>query len=204
MVDAQGRPATYTGSGCFQWAGGLTGEGYAIQGNILTGPDVVQAMEAAYLESGRSLPRRLYRALLAGDQAGGDRRGRQSAAIIVVKPQGGYGGFNDVWVDYRVDDHPDPVGRLGDLLDLHDLYFGSSPVEDQVALDGDPCKRLQEIMSRLQYYQGDATGVYDAETRKALGAFIGSENFEDRTYLDSGRMDRPVYEYLIRKFGEKP
>ena len=94
LVDADGQSATFTGNKCHDWAGGLTGNGYAIQGNILTGPEVVQAMEKAYLESEGDLAARLFAALFSGDRAGGDRRGRQSAAILVVQPKGGYGGFN--------------------------------------------------------------------------------------------------------------
>ncbi|HEY6074719.1 MAG TPA: DUF1028 domain-containing protein, partial [Anaerolineales bacterium] len=124
IVDAQGCSASYTGKGCFQWAGSLAGPGYAIQGNILSSERVVKAMEKAFISSKGDLPIRLYRALRAGDRAGGDRRGRQSAAILVVKPGAGYGGFNDRWLDYRVDDHEDPVTRLGELLEIHELYFG--------------------------------------------------------------------------------
>ncbi len=116
LVDLKGHSATFTGSGCFSWAGGLNGEGYAIQGNILAGGKVVPAMEKAFLKAKGNLPARLFAALKAGDRAGGDKRGRQSAAIYVVKPNGGYGGYLDRWIDYRVDDHDDPVPRLGELL----------------------------------------------------------------------------------------
>jgi len=96
---------------------------------------------------------RLYRSLLAGDQAGGDRRGRQSAAIYIVKPEGGYGGFNDRWVDYRLDDHVDPVPALGELLQLHDLYFGESDPDDKLPLAGENLVTLQQILTRLDYYR---------------------------------------------------
>jgi uncharacterized Ntn-hydrolase superfamily protein len=127
LVDAKGRSATFTGSDCHEWAGGKTGKHYAIQGNILTGPETIDAMEKAFLQTGNDLPSRLLASLLAGDRAGGDRRGKQSAAIFVVKPEGGYGGHNDRWIDYRVDDHSDPVSELANLLELHRLYFGKSP-----------------------------------------------------------------------------
>jgi uncharacterized Ntn-hydrolase superfamily protein len=202
LVDKNGGVATYTGTTCHEWAGGLTGEGFAVQGNILAGRQVVQAMADAYIESSGHLAWRLYHALLAGDRAGGDRRGRQSAAILVVKPRGGYGGFNDRWVDYRVDDHPDPVKRLADLLELHDLYFGDSPFEDQVALTGEILRELQALMARLGYYQGDLHGGYDSKTRTALESFIGNENFEDRTDFEAGRIDRPVLDYLLSHYLE--
>lgn len=200
LVDAQGRSATFTGSECYEWAGGKTGEGYAIQGNILTGPEVVQAMEKAYLEDSGSFPWRLHGALFAGDRAGGDRRGRQSAAILVVKPGGGYGGFIDRWVDYRVDDHPDPVVRLGELLSLRDLYFEKSPKEDQVRLEGETLRRLQNILTRGGYYEGPEHGIYDSSTRTALEAMIGNENFEERFDPEMGFIDRPVIEHLLARF----
>ncbi len=127
IVDAHGGAATFTGKECFSWAGGVTSPGHAIQGNILASDQVVPSMQKAFLETKGELPGRLFAALLAGDRSGGDRRGRQSAAIYVVKPKGGYGGYIDRWIDYRVDDHPDPVLRLGELLELHNLYFGKSP-----------------------------------------------------------------------------
>lgn len=202
LVDAQGRSATYTGSSCFVWAGGLSGDGFAIQGNILAGEQVILAMEASLRENTeKTIIWRLYNALLAGDQAGGDRRGKQSAAILVVKAQAGYAGFNDRWVDYRVDDHHEPVKRLGELLNLHELYFGKSPLEERVRLVGDPLRQLQEIMAKFGYYRGHFHGEYDAPTQTALRAFIGNENFEDRTNFDAGLIDRPVLEHLLSRFG---
>lgn len=202
LVDAQGRSATYTGSSCFVWAGGLSGDGFAIQGNILAGEQVILAMEASLRENTeKTIIWRLYNALLAGDQAGGDRRGKQSAAILVVKDQAGYAGFNDRWVDYRVDDHHEPVKKLGELLNLHELYFGKSPLEERVRLVGDPLRQLQEIMAKFGYYRGHFHGEYDAPTQTALRAFIGNENFEDRTNFDAGLIDRPVLEHLLSRFG---
>lgn len=201
IVDRQGRAATFTGKSCFDWAGGLTGENFAAQGNILAGAGVVQAMADVFRKSEGNLARRLLDALRAGDDAGGDRRGKQSAAILVVKEGAGYGGFNDRWIDFRVDDHIEPVHRLGELLDLHDLYFEESPVEDRVRLFGEPLKNIQAILKRLDYYHGSQNGVYDPTTRTAFEAFIGNENFEERVDLASGWIDRPVYDYLIQRFG---
>ena len=119
VVDATGKSATFSGSACLEWAGGRHGEDYAVQGNILTAEEVVVAMERAFLEnSGRPLAERLYAALVAGDEAGGDSRGKQSAAILVVRDKAGYGGFTDRAVDIRVDDHAEPMKEIGRLLDL--------------------------------------------------------------------------------------
>ncbi len=126
LVDAKGHSATFTGKCCVEWAGGVNGPGYAIQGNILTGAEVINSMEHAFLETKGELPERLFAALEAGNRAGGDRRGKQSAALYVAKPKAGYGGHNDRWMDYRVDDHLNPIPRLGELLELHHLYFGKS------------------------------------------------------------------------------
>ncbi len=117
VVDGKGRSATYTGADCVPWAGGRSGPGYAVQGNILTGENVVVEMERVFLESqGEALAQRLFLALEAGEGAGGDSRGKQSAAIVVVRERAGYGGFSDKAVDLRVDDHADPVGELGRLV----------------------------------------------------------------------------------------
>ena len=119
VVSAGGSSATYTGEGCIEWAGGRHGPGYAVQGNILEGADVVAEMERAFLDSeGKPLAERLYAALQAGDGAGGDSRGRQSAAILVVRARGGYAGFTDRAIDVRVDDHADPFAEIGRLLGL--------------------------------------------------------------------------------------
>lgn len=199
LVDLEGGAATFTGSSCFEWAGGLTGPGYAVQGNLLTGPEVVQAMEKAFRETKGELPGRLYAALQAGSLAGGDRRGRQSAALYVAKPHGGYGGHLDRWIDYRVDDHIDPIPRLGELLELHHLYFGKSPASQRVKLQGEIALELQKIMNGLGYYC-PVNSRYDDTTREAFRAFIGNENFEERADPDKGWIDRPILDYLLKKF----
>jgi len=123
IVDVDGGAASHTGQACLDWAGSLIGDGYAIQGNLLTGVEVVEAMEASWhdvSDPGVTLAHRLMAALRAGDAAGGDRRGRQSAAILVVREGAGYGGLDDIEVDLRVDDHEDPIGELDHLLELSD------------------------------------------------------------------------------------
>jgi uncharacterized Ntn-hydrolase superfamily protein len=200
LVDAKGGAATFTGEDCYDWAGGLTGEHFAVQGNILTGLEVIEAMAASYKSSQSPFPDRLLAALLAGDQAGGDRRGRQSAALLLVRAGAGYAGFNDRWLDYRVDDHADPIPRLIELAQLHQLYFGQSEREDQVSLEGQPLQQLQRIMDKLGYYQGAPDGVLTAETKQSLRAFLGNENFEERIDLKAGLIDKPVLDFLKDKF----
>jgi uncharacterized Ntn-hydrolase superfamily protein len=194
LVDAKGSSATFTGSGCFAWAGGATGKGYAIQGNILKSGRVVPAMEKAFLKTTGSLPDRLHASLLAGDRAGGDKRGRQSAAIYVVKPKGGYGGYIDRWIDCRVDDHEDPVPRLGELLELHDLYFGKSTVEERVDLSGKHLSQITDILTKEGYLKKDRG------FQSAFNEFIGNENFEERADPNAKWIDKPILKYLLKKF----
>ncbi|MGE5400202.1 MAG: DUF1028 domain-containing protein [Ignavibacteriales bacterium] len=123
IVSADGKSVTYTGSKCLPWAGGRNGKNYAVQGNILAGESVVTSMEDAFLKTKGALGERLYAALMAGDKAGGDARGKQSAALIVVKDKAGYGGFNDRAIDIRVDDSPEPFKELGRLLDYAQMNY---------------------------------------------------------------------------------
>ena len=201
FVDKNGNSATYTGKGCFEWAGGLSGEGFCVQGNILVGEGVIRAMTEAFETTEGDLPHRLVSALYAGDRAGGDRRGRQSAGLLVVKPGGGYGGLNDRWIDYRVDDHEDPVPRLLELLELHHLYFEKSPPEEEHSIEDEVCSNLQRMMINHGYLSEQASGEYDHSTQQALREFLGNENFEERADFENGRIDAPVYEFLRRKFG---
>ncbi|MCX7623602.1 MAG: DUF1028 domain-containing protein, partial [Thermomicrobium sp.] len=196
IVDARGGTATFTGSGCHAWAGGRTGPGYAVQGNILAGPDVVDAMAHAFETTSGPLAVRLLAALAAGDRAGGDRRGRQSAALLVVKERGGYGGYTDRYIDLRVDDHTDPVAELQRLYEIWRLYFEKPDPADRLSLRGELLVELQELMRTLGYYQGPAHGAWDEATRAAYATLIGNENFEERIPLDADWIDRAVLAYL--------
>ena len=169
IVDRAGGAATFTGSQCHSWAGGRTGDGWAAQGNILTGPEVVDALAETFEKTDGSLSARLAKALLAGDRAGGDRRGRQSAVLLVVSESGGYGGGSDVLVDLRVDDHPDPVLELQRLLDLHTLYFGKP--EETLPLEGALADEVAAKLNALGYKDlGDWAGVENYEERMVPGA----------------------------------
>jgi uncharacterized Ntn-hydrolase superfamily protein len=194
VVDARGGAATFTGMECFDWAGGTTGDGYCCQGNILAGPQVIDAMRQSFESASGELARRLVAALSAGDDAGGDRRGRQSASVLVVRAGGGYGGTTDRALDLRVDDHLDPVAELGRLLDLHRLYFPR--LEDLEFLDIDEglARELKTLLSRLGYDAGGGEG-YDDDLRSALYAYSGTENLEER-WTDDARIERGVLEQL--------
>ena len=197
VVDARGQAATFTGSECFDWAGGVTGEHYAAQGNILVGAETVDAMARAYEETAGDLGARLLAALDAGQEAGGDSRGKQSAALVVVREGGGYGGDNDRVLDLRVDDHPDPIRELIRIRDLHTLYFGETKPEDVVAVDGDVRKEVVDALLRSGYLQEedarDEAG--DGAILDALSAYIRTENFEEREQR-RGFLDRAVLEYM--------
>jgi uncharacterized Ntn-hydrolase superfamily protein len=186
VVDENGQAATYTGAACEPWAGGATGYGYAIQGNILAGSRVVALMEEAWLASDQRGPlsRRLLAALTAGDTAGGDSRGKQSAALYVVGAGAGYGG-SDVLVDLRVDDHEEPVAELARLLDMHDLVYGRPDPDTLLDLDGP----LAAEVSRLLSDRG-----YSGDPDQALAAWAGRENLEMRVV--AGRIDPLVLEHL--------
>jgi uncharacterized Ntn-hydrolase superfamily protein len=195
VVGPDGDGATFTGESCHAWAGGVAGDGYAIQGNILTGPEVVAAMEAAWLGAATEprLARRLLAALRAGDEAGGDRRGRQSAAVLVVAPKQGYGGTSDVVVDLRTDDHTDPVGELTRLLDLHTLYFDKPAPESLLDLVGPLAEEVSGKLAALGHPPADDT---PAALDAALATWAGIENLEER--IVAGQIDPLVLEHLRR------
>jgi uncharacterized Ntn-hydrolase superfamily protein len=190
VVDRDGRAATFTGSGCFDWAGGRAGQGYAAQGNILVSEATVAALAETFERTaGASLPERLVAALEAAQAAGGDRRGQQSASLLVVRKDGGYGGLTDVVVDLRVDDHPRPIEELRRLLGLHELFFGETPEDEWLAVDEDLAAELRERLARL--------GYGEAELRAAFEAWAGTENLEERV-RGIERID-PVVLHELRK-----
>jgi uncharacterized Ntn-hydrolase superfamily protein len=184
IVDAEGGAASHTGPACLDWAGSLTGDGYAIQGNVLTGEEVVLAMQAAWEESDPDAPlaRRLLAALAAGDEAGGDRRGRQSAAILVVREEAGYGGLDDIAVDLRVDDHTAPVTELARLLDLNDLYLTASTEDEKVPV-------TPEIRAELEAHAQER-GHRDVQ------AWVGTENYEMRVDPELAWIDQRILDIV--------
>jgi uncharacterized Ntn-hydrolase superfamily protein len=195
VVDARGRAATFTGEECFEWAGGVVGEHYAAQGNILVGRETVEAMARTYEDAEGGLAGRLLAALDAGQVAGGDSRGRQSAALLVVREGGGYGGDNDRVVDLRVDDHPDPIKELIRIRDLHTLYFGETRPEDVVAVEGSVREEVATLLRWLGYLEAHAD---DEALLDTLSAYIRTENFEEREQ-ERGYLDRAVLEFMREK-----
>jgi uncharacterized Ntn-hydrolase superfamily protein len=193
IVDSDGRSATYTGSGCLDWAGGVAQGDFAAQGNILAGPDVVAAMAETFSRKQGCLADRLIASLRAGQEKGGDRRGQQSAALLIVKPSGGYGGLNDRYIDLRVDDDPEPIEELSRILELHKLYFFTAAPEDVLPIDS----VLADELCRLLVKAGalpQATS-FDADAQAALVRFMHKENLEDRVRTD-GTIDRQTLNYL--------
>ncbi|MEV7327268.1 DUF1028 domain-containing protein [Micromonospora sp. NPDC093244] len=191
VVAATGPGESWTGSACHPWAGGRTGDGWAAQGNILTGPEVVDALADAWL-AGSTLPfaERLVAALRAGDEAGGDRRGRQSAGLLVVERGGGYGGRSDVLVDLRVDDHPDPITELGRLLAVHTMLFSRPDPATLLDLSGAVADEVAALLTALGHQvAGDGPEA-------ALVSWAGLENLEER--LVPGRIDPVVLTHLRR------
>jgi uncharacterized Ntn-hydrolase superfamily protein len=188
VVAPEGPGATFTGDSCHPWAGGVSGDGYAIQGNMLAGPQVVAEMETTWLAGAGEdrLAYRLLAALRAGDLAGGDRRGRQSAALLVAARGMGYGGTSDVWVDLRVDDHPDPVSEMARLLALHTLYFERPDPATLVPLTGETAAEVRDRLAEA--------GYADEDLDEALASWAGVENLEER--IVAGAIDPLVLDWL--------
>lgn len=202
LVDAYGRAAAHTGEECFDWAGHIVGDGYACAGNILVGEDTVRAMAETFQAATHDpFPERMVTALAAGQAAGGDSRGQQSAALLVVRTGGGYGGRDDRYIDLRVDDHVEPIIELRRILDLHRLYLTKSSLEDLIAIDEDIARELQAILQKAGHYQGEVTGVYDETTKKALWDLYGIENLEERWHDEL--IDAIALEFLRQRFGSK-
>ena len=201
MVDAGGLAVSYSGTDCDDWAGGRTGEGYACQGNVLVGGAVLDAMAETFENAKGALPDRLHAALSAGEAAGGEKYGRQSAALLVMRKQAGDGGFDDTLVNLRVDDCSEPLPELGRLLELYHLYFGVTPETEKVAIDEAVARELQAMMNRLGFYHGALDGGWGEATRTAFQTFVGAESFDERVDIPGRTIDPPALDYLRRQFG---
>ncbi|SDL28510.1 DUF1028 domain-containing protein [Halarsenatibacter silvermanii] len=194
IVDAEGRSATYTGEQCIEWAGGICGENYAAQGNLLVNGRTIEEMVKTFKTEEGSLADRLLSSLFAAEEAGGDRRGKQSASLLVYKEGGGYGGFTNKYIDLRVDDSEKPIEDLADLLELFKLYYVESDVE-HTPLEGDTLCEVQMLLSDLGYYKGEPSCVFDEKFRQALIDFYHQEDFEQR-YPGENTIPQDILQYL--------
>ena len=202
IVDREGQAAAHTGEQCFDWAGHILGEGYTCQGNILTGPETLEAMATRFEEFEVELADRLAAALWAGDDAGGDRRGKQSAAVLVVREGGGYGMDNDRYLDLRVDDDPDPIGKLVDLVAMHHVFFKPAIDLDLISIEAEVAEELQALSKQLGYYDGKADGKWDQASKEAFEDLIAHENLEERWNLDENpdMIDSVALNYLRLRY----
>jgi len=202
IVDFDGNVAAWTGEKCFEWAGHVIGNHYVALGNILAGPEVVESMAKAFETTKGELVDKLLAALEAGDNAGGDRRGKQSAAVIVVREKGGYGGYTDRYVDLRVDDHPDPVRELKRIFRIWDLTLLEREDPNDVVKIEDVADKIQEALQILGYYKGEISGKLDEQTLKALEEWMLINNFENKMRKD-GYLWGSIYRYLLDLAKEK-
>jgi uncharacterized Ntn-hydrolase superfamily protein len=198
IVDAEGNSAAYTGPDCFDWAGHISKENFTCQGNILIGEDTVKAMAETFEKSKGKLSDRLLEALDMAQNAGGDKRGRQSAALLVVKENGSYGGYNDRMIDLRVDDNPKPIKKLKELLYLQRLYFEKPEEKDRLEVDNELGKTIQRTLKKIGYYDGEINGNFDEATKKAYFNFTSVENFEERR-LEGNKVDKKVIDFMVDK-----
>jgi uncharacterized Ntn-hydrolase superfamily protein len=189
LIDAGGNPATFTGEGCYDWAGGQTGKHFAAQGNILVDENTVNAMADTFESTTGTLAERLLHALDAGQNAGGDSRGMQSAALLVVKESGGYGGFNDRYIDLRVDDHASPIKELKRIYLMHQLYFKESEPGRVVLLEGEIHDDVERELTRLGYAKERQS------LHQSLKDYLHTENFEMREQ-DENYIDLDVLDYM--------
>ncbi len=218
VVDAKGNSASWTGTECFDWAGGVTGKtwggkgeviagkGFAAQGNILVGRPTVEAIANTFQSTNGSLADRLVAAIVAGGNAGGDRRGEESAALLVKRAGAGYDGTTDDYIDIGIYDNPKPLAELQRLYTLHKLYFFRSDPKNLIKIDPTICKELQTILKDeaykgQQFYSGPINGVFDEATHKALNDFMGWENYDVRIRQDD-QIDTEVLNDIRKNYAE--
>jgi uncharacterized Ntn-hydrolase superfamily protein len=199
IVDSYGNAASFTGSRCFDWAGHIVGENYSCQGNILVSEDTVFAMSQAYRETKGDLAIKLLTALEEGQEAGGDSRGKQSAAILIMKEEGAYDGRTDKYVDVRVDEHEHPIKELRRVFELYNLsLLKRDDPDDKVKLEGDVMKAIKEVLKADGFYEKDVDSKYDTYTKEALQKWMHTNNFEVKEREDN-YMWGAVYRYIEKR-----
>jgi uncharacterized Ntn-hydrolase superfamily protein len=191
VVDAQGRGASFTGDECMDWAGGRTGDCYAAQGNILVSGETVDAIAETFQRAQGTLAERLLDCLDAAQASGGDRRGQQSAALLVVEQDGGYAGLSNEVVDLRVDEHERPLEELRRIYVMHQAIFGKTPADEWLDVDEELAAELRDRLARVGY---------EGELGEAFVRWTGNENLEERVDGIS-RIDPVVLEELRRQSG---
>ncbi|MFK5984307.1 MAG: DUF1028 domain-containing protein [Pseudomonadota bacterium] len=185
IIDAKGNSANFTGAKCFDYAGSYIGKNFSVQGNVLAGEKVIKEMANGFIEQSGSLAKKLMNALLKGQNAGGDRRGQQSAALLVVRKNAGYGGFDDLYVDISVYDHKQPIDELFRLYEIHRLTYFTSKEKDLVSLDNAIATEIQNILCQRGFYNGNIDGKYNQLTQQSLHDFMGWENYDARIRSDN-------------------
>lgn len=197
IVDSYGNTAAFTGKKCFDWAGHLVGKNFSCQGNILASEDVVKAMAEAFENTKNDLVDKFFAALEAGQKKGGDRRGRESAAILIVKEKGAYDGGTDRYINIRVDEHPRPIKELRKVFEVYDMciLLRDDP-KDIIKLEGEVMKNVKERLKIDGFYKGEINDLYDKETRDALRDWLGTNNFEVKEREDE-YMWGSVYRYIL-------
>ncbi len=199
IVDSFGGVASFTGKKCYDWAGHVIGENYACQGNILVSEDTVLAMSQAYRETSGGLVDKLLAALEEGQDAGGDKRGKQSAGILIVKEKGVYDGGTDKYVDIRVDEHEHPIKELRRVFEHYDLsLLERDDPKDKVKLAGDVIKTIKEVLKLDGFYEGEIDTKYDDVTKEALHEWILTNNFEVKEREDN-YMWGSVYRFIQKR-----
>ncbi|MGB6406806.1 MAG: DUF1028 domain-containing protein [Planococcus donghaensis] len=196
IINADGEASAFTGHECYDWAGHKIGKHHSCQGNILVSEKTVSEMSKTFEESSGPFAERLLQAISAAQHAGGDSRGKQSAAVYVLQKEAGYGGYNDVKVDLRVDDHPEPIEELKRLYELHKMY--AAPSSEKLPIEKDVLMVIVEQLVKLGLLASVEHSNYDSEVKEALKTFCLRENFDDH-WSEEALIDESVLEYLKKQ-----
>lgn len=199
IVDSQGNAASFTGKECYDWAGHLVGKNYSCQGNILASELVVQNMSEAFEKTKGDLVEKLFAALESAQAAGGDKRGREAAAILIVREKGAYDGGTDRYIDIRVDEHPTPIQELRKIFNVYNLcLLKRDDPKDILKIEGDVLKVILDILILEGYYSGKHTNKYTPEVKEALTKWLHTNNFEVKEREDDFIVGS-VYRYIHDK-----
>ena len=200
VVDSSGNAASFTGKECYDWAGSIVGKNFACQGNILASEEVVKNMANAYEKTKGDLVERLFAALESAQEAGGDKRGQEAAAILIVKEKGAYDGGTDRYIDIRVDEHPSPIQELRKVFNVYNLcLLKRDDPEDILKIEGDVLKTIQNLLIKQGFYKGKKVETYNEEIKNALTKWLHTNNFEIKE-RDDNFIVGAVYRYMIENY----